>query len=362
MKAPRSASLAAVVAVFVFLGCLPAAAEPAAAHEASASVRPVMAPADTAKKTASRKSASRRTTADSAHVYLFRGLLNVFSLGMDELADKIRASGIAATVYNHTEWEEVAGQIAANYKNGNRGPIILIGHSLGADAVMFMADKLGKYGVPVALVVPFDGTQTLVASSNIVRVLNLTQRDYAYARRGYGFHGELKNVDVSGEGVDHINIDKSPRLHSLVLSNIAAVVKKGEVPSSFATLPAEEKEKERAKPAPKPAPAELAAKPETPQEKPIAAKPAEETPKPESAPALRPSEAVPPPVPAEPAVSTAAAGSPSPASASAAPTATQPVAAPADSAPQPASAAPAKSAPIPATQRLEYEKLVLPKR
>jgi thioesterase domain-containing protein len=96
---------------------------------------------------------------------------------MDELADKIRATGIAATVYNHTEWEEIAGQIAANYKNGNHAPIILIGHSLGADAVMFMAASLGKRGVPVALVVPFDGTQTLVAPSIVARVLNLTQRD-----------------------------------------------------------------------------------------------------------------------------------------------------------------------------------------
>jgi hypothetical protein len=360
MKAPRLASLAAVVAAFVYLGCLPAAAEPVAAPEASASVRPVMAAPDAAKKTVSRKSASRRTTAtDSAHVYLFRGLLNIFSLGMDELADKIRAAGIAATVYNHTEWEEVAGQIAANYKNGNHGPIILIGHSLGADAVMFMAEKLGKYGVPVALVVPFDGTQTLVASSNVARVLNLTQRDYAYARRGFGFHGELKNVDVSGEGVDHINIDKSPRLHALVLSNIVAVVRKGEVPSSFATLPAEEKEKERAKSAPKSAPAELAAKPEAPQEKP--AKPAEETPQLEPAPALRPSEAVPPsPAPAAPAVSTAAASSSSPAPASVSSSAAQPVSAP--SAPQPASVAPAKPVSIPATERLEYEKLSLPKR
>ncbi len=361
MKAFRLASLAAIAAAFLGIGCFMAAAEPAAAPEPGASVRPVMAPPDAAKKTASHKSAARRTTAkDSAHVYLFRGLLNIFSLGMDELADKIRATGVAATVYNHTEWEEVAGQIAANYKNGNHGPVILIGHSLGADAVMFMAEKLGKYGVPVALVVPFDGTQTLVASSNVVRVLNLTQRDYAYVRRGFGFHGELKNVDVSGEGVDHINIDKSPRLHAMVLSNIAAVVKKGEVPPSFATLPAEEKEKERATPTPKPAPAELAAKPE-PSGKPVTAKPAEEALKPESAPALRPSETVPPsPAPVVPAVSTATASSPLPAMA--APAAAQPVSAPSASAPQPASVAPAKPAPIPATERLEYEKLALPKR
>jgi hypothetical protein len=345
-----------------------------------------MAPPAAHKKVSSRRS-SRPVAKQDVHVYLFRGLLNVFSLGMDELADKIHAMGIAATVYNHTEWEEVATEIAAKYKAGNHAPIILIGHSLGADAVMFMAASLGKRGVPVALVVPFDGTQTLVASSNVARVINLTQRDYAYARKGYGFHGELKNIDVSGEGVDHLNIDKSPRLHALVLRNIAAIVKKGEPPSSFATVSPEEKE--HAAPIPKPAPAEVAAKPEPTQEKApepatevatkpqpespeppaeVAAKPVEE-PKMEPAQALRPAEAVPPSAPAAPV--TAAVSPPIPpasipeipAQTASAPAATAPISAPAASAPQPVSAEPVQAKPIviPAPDRLEYEKLVLPK-
>ncbi len=375
MKAPRLVSLAAVAAAFLYLGCLPAAAETAAAPQDNASsIKPIMAP-PAAKKTSSARASRQKTAPKDVHVYLFRGLLNVFSLGMDELADKIRATGIAATVYNHTEWEEIAAQIAAKYKNGNHSPIILIGHSLGADAVMFMAASLGRQGIPVALVVPFDGTQTLVASSNVARVLNLTQRDYAYARRGSGFHGELKNLDVSGEGVDHLNIDKSPRLHALVLSNIAAIVKKGETPSSFATFSPDEKE--QARPMPKPAPAEIAAKPEPSQEKPaeipaaadVAAKPAPETPKAEAAPTMAPS-----PAPASPAVSAAVGSSspvpptpvvppavaPQPASV---PAPAAPVSAPAESAPQPASVTPpAKPVAIPAPDRLEYEKLVLPKR
>ena len=44
------------------------------------------------------------------------------------------------------------------------------------------------------------------------RVMNLTQRDYAYMRKGSGFRGELSNIDVSNQaGIDHINIDKSAR-------------------------------------------------------------------------------------------------------------------------------------------------------
>jgi hypothetical protein len=58
-------------------------------------------------------------------------------------------------------------------------------------------------------------------------VLNLTQRDYAYMRGGPGFHGTLSNVDVSSDSsIDHINIDKSPRLHTRVVTEVLAVVGK----------------------------------------------------------------------------------------------------------------------------------------
>ena len=121
--------------------------------------------------------------------------------------------------HGYGEWQSLADRAAVDFKAGKEGPIILIGHSLGADAVMEMAAYLGRKGVPVALVVPFDGTQSFAASDNVARVLNLTQRDYAYMRRGPGFHGTLANVDVSSDpNIDHLNIDKSPRLHARVVS------------------------------------------------------------------------------------------------------------------------------------------------
>ncbi len=166
----------------------------------------------------------------NGHVYLLRGLLNIFSLGMDDLGAKIQARGISASVHNHSEWQTLADDIAVKYKARQHGPIVLVGHSLGADAVMFMAEYLGKKGVPVALVVPFDGTGSFAASSNVGQVYNLTQRDYAYMRKGAGFRGQLQNVDVSGQGYGHIDIDKSARLHAQVLSRIQTVIRTRGVP------------------------------------------------------------------------------------------------------------------------------------
>jgi hypothetical protein len=155
------------------------------------------------------------------HVYLMRGLLNIFSLGMDQLAAQIARYGIDASVYNHSVEETVVGTITQKYRAGDHGPYILVGHSLGADAVMQMAQQLNAQGVPVALLVPFDGTVSYTASANVSCVVNLTQRKYAYVQAGAGFHGKLSNVDVSSDTtIDHVTIDKSPRLQAMALKEI----------------------------------------------------------------------------------------------------------------------------------------------
>ncbi len=144
---------------------------------------------------------------------------------MDSLADELNNQGVYATSHSHTDWKPIADKAAADYKAKKEGPIILVGHSLGADAVMEMADYLGDKGVPVALVVPFDGTQSFPVPANVARVVNLTQRDYAYLRPGPGFRGSLSNVDVSSDpDITHLNIDKSPQLHARVISEVLAVV------------------------------------------------------------------------------------------------------------------------------------------
>ena len=98
------------------------------------------------------------------HVYLLRGLMNIFSLGMDSLAEELSKRGVYATVSNHSEWQSLADQAASAYKARKEDPIILIGHSLGADAVMQMAAYLNRKNIPVALVVPFDGTELFSTS------------------------------------------------------------------------------------------------------------------------------------------------------------------------------------------------------
>lgn len=206
-----------------------------------------------------------------AHVYLLRGLMNIFSLGMDTLAEELERRGVYATVDNYASWPTLADQAAAKYKAGSEGPIILIGHSLGANAVMEMAAYLGKKGVPVALVVPFDGTGPYEASANVARVLNLTKT--YYMSRGAGFHGSLINVDLRNDGnIDHLNIDKSPRLHARVIAEVLSIVgarrpaEPGVAKPPSAGAPGEAKAGETAGETAKPVPAAASSEAAKPQD------------------------------------------------------------------------------------------------
>jgi hypothetical protein len=99
------------------------------------------AAAPSGKKVAAVLEPSARPRASVTHVYLMRGFLNVFSLGMDTLATELRSAGISATVDSYVGWHEVAHAIAANYRAGQRGPIVLVGHSFGADSVRTSAKR-----------------------------------------------------------------------------------------------------------------------------------------------------------------------------------------------------------------------------
>lgn len=163
-----------------------------------------------------------------AHVYLLRGFMNIFSLGMDDLAVKIRSRGIDTTVRNHADADAVVGQIVARYRAGDNGPIILIGHSLGADAVVLVANALDRQSIPVALVILFDGTTEHSVPKNVALAINFTQR--FYLRPGYDSHATISNIDLSNNPtIDHLSIDKSPSLQNEALNYVlqAAAISEG---------------------------------------------------------------------------------------------------------------------------------------
>lgn len=164
------------------------------------------------------------SNAQATQIYLLRGFAGIFSLGLDTLAKELAARGYHGTLHSYDEASTLAVQAARLEKRG-RGPIIIIGHSLGADDAISMAKQMKQEGARVALVVTFGPDYSQKVPSNVSRVLNFYQEG-ARMRRGPGFRGVIRNVDANNDpGVDHFNIEKIHRFHMKTIAAIERIAR-----------------------------------------------------------------------------------------------------------------------------------------
>jgi hypothetical protein len=169
--------------------------------------------------------ANAATSAPGTHVYLLRGVLNIFSLGLDTIAAKLQAQGINVTVANYLSWSSLADEAAAEYRSGRTRNIVLVGHSSGATILPDMVARLDQLGAPVKLAIGLDSVFRTSLAGRVGRYINF------YVANGNGepvartkqLHGELENVDVGRLGVAHLTIDKSEIMQQKVISAIDAV-------------------------------------------------------------------------------------------------------------------------------------------
>jgi hypothetical protein len=162
-----------------------------------------------------------------AHVYLVRGVLNIFSLGMDEIAAKLRQQGISASVHNHLAWASIADDAAAEYKSGRVKTIILVGHSSGATCLPDIVTRLDRQDVPVKLAIGLDSVFHTSLTGRVGRYINFYVANGAGTRveKTKTFRGTLENVDVEAvPGVSHLTIDKNELMQRKVIAAIDAVV------------------------------------------------------------------------------------------------------------------------------------------
>lgn len=165
------------------------------------------------------------------NVYLLRGLVGeVFSLGFYDLAARIRERGIEASVHSMYAPGNLAGEIIEKYRRAP-APIVLIGHSSGADVAIAIAERLRASSIPVALMFGFDPTPIAGrVPGNVDLFINLYQKTNLIgggeARAASGFRGRIVNVDLrERREIIHITLDKSPVIHALVADKIAVILR-----------------------------------------------------------------------------------------------------------------------------------------
>ncbi len=159
-------------------------------------------------------------------VYLIRGGFNIFSTGMDELAEKLRQVHVDAQVVGHATWNQTAQDIRREYA-ATHAPIVLIGHSWGALAAELIARDLNRDAIPVALLELYDSTDPLTVTPNVKHVINYMSltgiHDGATASGETGFTGTIDNVKVPEYG--HLNIDNAPAMHQRSIADVLAALR-----------------------------------------------------------------------------------------------------------------------------------------
>lgn len=164
--------------------------------------------------------------AAEGRVLLLRGWFGVFSTGLDELVEQLKAKGIPAEAIGHLAWKAQVERIVKDRAAGKTGPTVLVGHSQGANNVIEMARLLKARNIPVDLLVTLAPFMQDPIPTNVVRAVNYYQSPGwgAPLHAEPGFRGKLNNVDVGADiTVTHITIDKSVRVQEALVREIASV-------------------------------------------------------------------------------------------------------------------------------------------
>jgi pimeloyl-ACP methyl ester carboxylesterase len=157
-------------------------------------------------------------------VYLLRGLTNVLSPGIDQLADELQKHNIDVTIANHAFSDSLADDAIEGCKSGQFNAVVLVGHSLGARAAVNMAEQLQAAGLHVALIVTMDPVVKAIVPNN-VRVLKnfyLSSGVGTTVERSGRFNGTLQNVDMGNSEYGHVSLTTAPAIQNQVIKDILA--------------------------------------------------------------------------------------------------------------------------------------------
>lgn len=174
------------------------------------------------------------------YVYCMRGWLGIFSTGMDALADKIdKQAGAPAVSVADEEWNRLRNWLVEVHQKGelDQGPLILLGHSYGADDQIRVAQHLKEAGINVDLLVLIDPVTPPPVPTNVKRVYCVYYShpltDWYPAWRGVPATVEdskltsivnidLRTTDVGFDtsAINHVNVEKVDGVHQMVIKEI----------------------------------------------------------------------------------------------------------------------------------------------
>jgi LysM domain len=161
--------------------------------------------------------------------YLFRGIAGlIYSRGMDKLAERIKRTGIPASVDTYLMWRPVVAQAIRDYRRDPQ-PIVLIGHSMGGDAALAFAETLNAENIPVSLLITYDPSRIADdVPPNVERYVNIFQSSNFMGGgnvvQGQRFHGHYASYNLKDHNeIIHINIEKADRIQEQLVTKVKEI-------------------------------------------------------------------------------------------------------------------------------------------
>lgn len=174
------------------------------------------------------------------HVYCILGWLGIWSRGMDVIAQRVESElSVHANSLGNSEWKRLASFVRTEHRTGRwSGPLVLVGHSIGADDQIRVAKRLNEWDVPVDLLILIDPTVPGTIPPNVRHCVNIYKShpglDTVPAFRGIRVRSASPqrtlteninlretNVEFDTRVINHFNIAKIKGVQDMVLAEIA---------------------------------------------------------------------------------------------------------------------------------------------
>ena len=178
----------------------------------------------------------------AGRVYCMRGWLGIFSTGMMQLSDKLNTDvGVTSVSLADMEYLKLQDWLVEQHKEGKLNePLVLLGHSWGADDMIRVSQKLEENHIPVDLLILIDPVTPPAVGSNVKRVYCVYKShpltDWYPAWRGVPASVQnpeatsLTNIDLrtadvgfNADSISHPYIDKFEGVHKMAIAEIEKV-------------------------------------------------------------------------------------------------------------------------------------------
>lgn len=168
-------------------------------------------------------------------VHTMLGGLGLFSTGMRTLSDTVEDEcNISAPSDMWYNAGNVTRKIVSYYQTHKvHRPIILVGHSLGANEQIKVARNLNKVGIPVDLLVTVDAVSQTIVPPNVKYAMNFYKPSFVPMFSGLRLKAvdpektRIDNINVTtvkGIKVNHFTIDKDPIVQAMIMKEVKKVL------------------------------------------------------------------------------------------------------------------------------------------